>query len=480
MSAMHASPPASTVLPAPQPPAAAPPQPGDWRRAYLLLYGGYILLSWTTRLTGWWNGDAIWFVWAARNLVHGSWDLYGLRLGADLFPPEGITYSYPPLLAIIVSPFVGLAYALGWGDDGAYRLMGLPLVLFDVLALEQMRRLVREWRPALSEWVLFLGVVLALFITGFFMATAYKGHVEGLLFLFILLTLRLLPRHLLLAGLTAGLALATKHTTTTLALLPIGFVLLAGGRGVSVPPTPAQRRRGLDLSGLRAALLWGSIAVGVLILFMLPPTLTEPSAVYYAFVLLPTHLVIGGPGLPRWVDLGLQSLVPTADYPRLHDLLITNANAVLLLAAVVVPAVLTYWARRVGHPIGLRDHRLVGLIALNLALGIVLGKWATDLYFPVPLAFLFIWDTVRTPGPLAIAFPGRDSFPWVAVGAALAYRTVTQVSPTLEAPFAQFVWPWFGDFLVFLLFVALAGLLLGQLTRLAFPPSGAEQEPSTP
>src|SRR5207253_8618532 len=79
------------------------------------------------------------------------------------------------------------------------------------------------------ERFIFLGNAVSLFLTSFLLATAYSGHVEGLMLLFLLLTLRVLPRNLLLSGLFAGLALATKHTTSLLVLIPIGLVLLAGG-----------------------------------------------------------------------------------------------------------------------------------------------------------------------------------------------------------------------------------------------------------
>ena len=157
-----------------------------------------------------------------------TFDLYSLRGGAPIAPPLGITYSYSPLLATIISPVVWLNDYFGWGDDMAYRLIGVPLLFGDVLAMHQMRRLVKKWRPGVDEGYLFAGIAISLFLTSFLLVTAFKGHVEGLLFFFLLLTLRFLPRNLLLGSLFAGLALATKHTSAILALMPVGLVLLAG------------------------------------------------------------------------------------------------------------------------------------------------------------------------------------------------------------------------------------------------------------
>ena len=247
-----------------------------WGRAYAWLYIVYVALGAGARLAGWWHPDATWFLQAARHVLDGSFDLYSLRGGAPIAPPLGITYSYSPLLAIIISPVVWLNDHFGWGDDMAYRLIGLPLLFGDVLAMHQLRRLVKKWRPGVDERYLFAGIAISLFLASFLLATAFKGHVEGLLLLFLLLTLRFLPRNLLLGSLFAGLALATKHTSAILALVPIGLVLLAGGRHVGreegSEEGAAARRRWPELVtlGLRDALVFSGISLGVLVLFMLP------------------------------------------------------------------------------------------------------------------------------------------------------------------------------------------------------------------
>src|SRR5690349_18461804 len=116
-------------------PAARARQELSWGHAYAWLFVIYVGLGAAARLAGWWHADATWFQQAARHVLDGSFDLYSLRGGAPIAPPLGITYSYSPLLAIIISPVVWLNDLFGWGDDMALRLLGLPLLLGDVLAM---------------------------------------------------------------------------------------------------------------------------------------------------------------------------------------------------------------------------------------------------------------------------------------------------------------------------------------------------------
>jgi len=100
---------------------------------------------------------------------------------------------------------------------------------------------------------------------------------------------------------------------------------------------------------------------------------------------------------------------------------------------------------------------LLALVALGGVLQVVLGKWNGGHYYQLPLALVFLWDAVRTsrrsalvpPGPLAL-----DTFPWIGLGAAIAFRSVTQFEP----------W-WLKEALIVLLFTLLAGLLLGAASR---------------
>lgn len=414
----------AAVVSAPSLPASRP----RWDRIYLLLYSLYVVLGMLARGMGWMFFDAEWFVHAARQILHGSLDLYSYAAMPAVAPPIGATYAYSPLMALLIAPFVGLSDALGGGDQGAQWVMALPLLVADVLAMQQLRRLVYTWRPAVDDRLLCLGIALSLFITSFWQVSALRGHIEGLTLLFLLLTVRLLPRHLVLAGLCAGLALAAKHLVA-LELIPIGLVLLAGGSRVThregTGPLPPARPGGW-VAGGRAFLTWAGIALAVFLGFMLPPALVNPGAVWYAFVTLPERLVFYGPGLPGVIDAWAQGALSAEAYRPLHDALIQYSNLFLPVIAAVAALVALNWAGRRGQPITIQDPRLLGLVAFSGVAQVVFAKWVGGHYYQGPLLLVLLWDVMRTAPrvtPLGVR-PG--TFPWVGLGAAIAFRGISQ------------------------------------------------------
>ena len=426
-----------------------------WNRIYLGLYLAYIALGLALRWNGWLAYDHIWFIDAARHLLAGSWHIYDFK-PADpavigIAPPLGLAYSYSPLTALLMVPCVALADALGgsaWaagvgGADGlAARLIVVPLLIADVLAMEQLRRLVRAWRPAVDEVALFLGVLPTLLVTGFLYVSANRDHQEGLVLLLLLTTLRVTPRHLVLGGILAGLTLAAKQTAV-LELLPVGAVLLLNGmrRPAAQHPgaPPARPARPAD------GWIWGGLAAGVFGTFLLPPLLADRDAVVYAFLTQEQRRVISGQGLPAWIDAALAAgLGPgSADYARWHGWIVASSNVVLVLAGIGLVGGVLWWNARRGRPVGLVDSRLLALVALGGLLQIVLAKWVTGHYYQLPLALVLLWDTVR----VAPRWPG------LGLGGTLGFRVIT-VSVNLPAV------PQVKDGLLFALFAGLAGAAL--------------------
>ncbi len=447
--------PAQSSAPAP----AAPPREAGryrWDRIYLILYLLYIGLGMTARGLGWVFFDAEWFVHAARQVLHGSLDLYSYAASPAVAPPIGATYAYSPLMALLIAPFVGLSDALGGGDQGAQWIMALPLMVADVLAMQQVRRLARAWRPALDERLLCLGIALSLFITSFWQVTAWRGHVEGLMLLFLLLTLRLLPRNLLLGGLCAGLALAAKHMVA-MELIPVGLVLLTGSWATRRADDAAPEQRGYPsgrLAGVWALLTWGGLAAGVFLGFVLPAALVNPGAVWYAFITLPGRLILTGPGLPVVIDSWAQGALAAPDYARLHEVLLQDSNLALPLIAGAAALIAITWARRRGHPITLEDPRLLGLVAFSAVTQVVFAKWVGPHYYQLPLLLIFLWDAVRT-APRSTPGGWRSgSFPWIGLGAAIAFRGISQFDP-----------PAYKTLLIFLVYAALGALVLWGVLR---------------
>jgi hypothetical protein len=409
-----------------------------WDRLYLALYILYIVAGMWARGAGWISGDALIFVNAARHVLDGSFDLYSLVVNTASAPPLGTGYSYSPLMALIIAPFVGLADLLGWGQAGAERLMALPLMVIDVVAMHQLRRLVRAWRPAVDEGLLFLGVMITLLLTGFWVATAYAGHDEGLVLLCLLLTLRYLPHNLLLSGLWAGLALAAKQTAL-LQIMPIGVALMLGALGMrfaggrDVPSgSQAATKRPLD------AFKWSAVALAVFAFFMLPAVLANPDAVWYAFVTAMSRLAIYGTGLPVWVDNLSQRMLSADGYAWAHEVLVNYSNlALIVLVGLASVAAVWKWAKtdphRQGRIVGLMDARLLALVAFGGVSQVALGKWVGGHYYALPLALVFIWDIVRT-APVGPHTPRTaeltiHSFPVIGLGAPILFRSLTAFGP---------------------------------------------------
>ncbi len=436
-------------------PVAQAGRPAAWGRVYLGLYAAYVIGGFALRWNGWIHFDQIWFVDAARHILDGSWQIYAFR-PADpavigIAPPLGLAYSYSPLPALLMAPFVALADALGGTglaagvggvDPLAYRLIIIPLLLADVLAMEQLRALVRAWRPQVDETALFLGILPTLFVTGFLEVSAHRDHQEGLVLLCLLLTLRWTPRHLWLGGVLAGLTLAAKQTAV-LELLPIGLVLLLAAPGTA---WTARLRRGAA---------WGGIAGAVFGVILLPAVLADPGAFWYAFVTQEQRRVLSGPGLPTWIDSGLQALAGPGSpaYASGHAALVAGSNAALVLIAGGLMLGVILWQRARGQALGLIDSRLLALVALGGLLQIVLAKWVTGHYYQLPLALVLLWDTVRR----------APRWPLLGYAGTLGFRAIT-VAVVLPAV------PQVKDGLLLALYAALS---VAALAGAAGPPDGA-------
>jgi len=441
-------------------------QAHHWARTYAIMYAIYVLVGLVVRFAGWMHDDALVYLQASRRVLDGSFDLYSILRTPFIAPPLGTTYAYSPLMAIIIAPFVAVADALSLGNVWAMKILGIPLLLIDVLAMEQLRRLARTYRPQVDERVLFGGIALTLFVTSFWLVTAYKSHIEGMVLLFLLLALRLLRGNLLLSGICAGLALSAKHMTVLPCLIPIGLALLAAR------PTddhlPLIRR-------LREALVWGGAALSVFAVFMLPAVLSNPHAVYYAFVTQGTRIVTLGPGLPTMIDRLLQGSLSQADYLPVRENLLTYSNMVMIIATILVPSIVILWARGRGRPIGLSDTRLIGLVAFGGISYVIFAKWVSDSYYQMPLALVFLWDVLRVTPNSGARQSAINSFPWVGIGGALAFRAVTQFGSTTYSESGKYIAAQAMDGILLLLFITLAALILRWV--LSYTPTPAPHDP---
>jgi hypothetical protein len=169
--------------------------------------------------------------------------------------------------------------------------------------------------------------------------------------------------------------------------------------------------------------------------------------------------VLLGPGLPVWIDQLLQAGLGTDAYAAAHAALLAWANVGLLVVVSGVPFLALWWAGRRGRAVGLRDTRLLALVAFGGLAQIVFAKWVSGHYYQLPLALIFLWDMVRTAPRTPALAPSAEgergmtpapslSFPLLGLGAALVFRSIT--------PFDTPGLPWLKDALLFALFAALA------------------------
>jgi hypothetical protein len=166
--------------------------------------------------------------------------------------------------------------------------------------------------------------------------------------------------------------------------------------------------------------------------------------------------VINGPGLPRWLDDLATAVLGwrTDAWSAVHRPLVFDSNLVLAGVTVVAVVGVVMWQARRGRPIGLRDARLLALVALGGVLQIVLGKWVGVHYYALPLALVLLWDTGRR----------APAWPVLGLGAGLGFTLISTANGwTDQLPVAlAVVW--------FVLFAALALITLaGALRRGAAP-----------
>ena len=106
--------------------------------------------------------------------------------------------------------------------------------------------------------------------------------------------------------------------------------------------------------------------------------------------------VLLGPGLPGWLDHGLQALLGQgASFDYWHGVLLRYSNVALIGVFALVLALALWHSYGRQRSIGLMDSRLLALVALGGLLQIVLAKWVSGHYYQLPLALALLWGTVR-------------------------------------------------------------------------------------
>jgi hypothetical protein len=337
---------------------------------------------------------------AVNALLHGSLSGYAARQ-----PLMG------PVSLLLRAPFVALARALGGGELLQYRIGALACtlpvaalaawLLVGAVSARGRREGERDTRLVALVAVM-LGAYLILDSPATRVALS-AGHPEEPLTaaLTVIAVLMAARGRGLLAGLTLGLALASKEWAL-IALLPVALALPAG-----------QRRRGL------------LVAAGVAAAIMAAPVLTDPGALLHDVDQLSNrHMVTAAsiwwpigttvPGAPlhtvRWLPTGLTRL-------RL---------AAVLLALVAGIWGLARWRR--GRPVPLRDPlALLALLGLARAAA---DPFPQEYYFAAVLIPLVAWE-LMTLRRLPLAALIGALYVWIVPGSAVALGTGAQSALTL-------------------------------------------------
>jgi len=364
--------------------------------ALLLLIAVYLAWGIVFRFSYPPHGDAGALVRSTRRLLDGSLALYAERGSQWAAPPHGLSTGYPPLYAFLLAPFVAFSDATGRPDEFAERLIGLPMLLFDALAVWAFVRLIKrlfpdvgaarlcqpvhappragtESPPLLS---LLVASALILFASGLVSASWVLSHPEGMTICFLLLGLSYLPDRPALGGFWLGMSLLSKQTAL-LALMPIGFALWQ-----SAPRAVTSR-------------VFGVAALTVVVIFA-PFIFAHPHQAYYAFLVAETRREIGGANLWHFLSYATHRTLPLSVYEPLRAVIIRSANGVLLLTVLAANLV----ASR--QPLPLHSARLYALIALSNLLLLILGKWVEQHYYALPLTLVVVWDIVRRRGGVPV------------------------------------------------------------------------------
>lgn len=387
------------------------------RRWTILIGLSYLAIGMVSRVYGYHQEDAAWFVHVASRILDGSFDLYSGRAQPWAAPPQGMAFTYPPLMPFILAPFVAIGRAMGLSQRGLEVLVGLPWLVSDVLLASQLAIVTGRWTGRTDRhWriVTFL-LCLLTFIVPF--SSAYMGHHESLIALMIVLAIS--APDLWRAGLYWGLALALKQTAG-FALIPMALLVLRDG-WASGPRRIIPRLSAffLPLIALPAALI-------------LPFWLLSPAETSYSIWEVERYRILYGTNLPHLLDRIAGRLMPELQ-PALNAFLIRWSSPFFLSVISVFSLIIVLRLVRMGHSTSSQvaawhEPRtrtvMVATMGTNVAAFLVLGKWSETHYQFLALILLLILELLQRPdypyvyilfvfaGTLFYVFPDPVSSYW--------------------------------------------------------------------
>jgi hypothetical protein len=364
------------------------------------------------RFFGYHQEDATWFRVAAESIANGSFDLYVHLNQQWAAPPLGMAFTYPPLMPLLLAPFILLGQALGLSSRGIEVLIALPWLITDVLLAREIVRLATRWTGGQSlRWqAVAFALPLLTFITP--VSSAYMGHHESLILLLVLLALQ--ATNPLAAGVLWGLALGAKQTAL-FGFLPIALLALRAA-------WPLRR------ATLGPLLAFALPAAAIPLALILPFWLRWPGEVAYSILGVESRRILYGLNIPTLLDAIVNRVTPALQ-PAANAALVRWTSPVFLLSATVfaalfalrVPAALlprppaTPWTPPWFPPLAAPTIAAMGAIFAGF---ICLGKWSDMHYRYMPLMLLLTLDLLD-----------RPAFPYVYVLFALAAQSYAFADP---------------------------------------------------
>ncbi len=336
----------------------------------------YISLGMAARFGGWFHyWDALGPVEASRMLVNGSLNIYALNYGEPLRIPY---VAFPPLLPSVMIPFVIISDNLLGSKQSALILSGLPLLLFDVLAVYMLVKTINERIELRSDQQILLAVFM-LVGGGMLHASGYMSHQESMTLFFILLGVYLsMKGRITLSGLSLSLAILSKHVAI-LPIIPL-FTLLI-------------REKLIKEKDVRSTLTFVLALVIPFVLVMLPFYLTNPGATWDALFGHAERLRLRHESLWKAIDTAILIILPSDTYQQVHSFLMNYTASFPMLAAVIVSIL----ALRSKH-VRLFSESLFGVVALSAYLQLIISKTVAPHYYVVPLGLVVLWDAIERKG----------------------------------------------------------------------------------
>ncbi len=325
----------------------------------------YFMVGTLANLMGWQHQDKAWLVALSHYLP--TFDPWSHLRIISIAPPNGAGYCCPPLLLLLIYPFVIIGGKLGWSQELVTQVYSSSLFLVDIATIFLITKIIKKFRPTLSTSTINT-VIILLFFSGFYLFTSgFMGHPETLVVFFSLLAIQTLDIHRYwLAGLLFGIAFAAKQSAIFI-FLPIWMLL-------------ANRN-------LNNSIRLGIATSLTFLAFVAPFFLIYPRETWYGIIGYTQQMIIRGPSLWWFIDAISRRvlLINTFSEP------LTILANTILLATITTLSILYIKLRK-----GTSDKlEIYGLTTLILLASNILSKWVFFRHHLPGFVFLMLWDTLR-------------------------------------------------------------------------------------